>query len=261
MQQVQATWNQYSEALERMDGDKGFLDELVDIYYTDVSQRLDALHKAIEMKDFEVIRHEAHTLKGASANLSLESLREISAQLEVAGHESDLEKARDALERFIVQFAELFHPHQNPDNKVDLNPSPSSRQKAHTVLIIDDDPVTVKLLCNHFEKLDWTVQTAENGTRGLELALEKKPDLLITDMLLPGTHGVEICRRVKQDPLLKHTRIVMITSVYNKMSYLNGDMDCEKDGFMEKPVNTDKLNQTVSRLFPAAAASRESAEN
>lgn len=258
MQQVQATWNQYSEALERMDGDKKFLDELIDIYYTDVSQRLDALHLALEKKDFEVIRHEAHTIKGASANLSLESLREISVQLEVAGHENNLDAARDALERFIVKFAELFHPHPGPGNSIDPAPTPSSPQKAHTVLIIDDDPVTVKLLCKHFENLDWTVWTAENGTRGLELAVQEKPDLLVTDMLLPGTHGVEICRQVKQVPELKHTRLVLITSVYKKISYHNGDMDCEKDGFLEKPVNPDKLNQVISRLFPDADASRES---
>ncbi|MBN1196026.1 MAG: response regulator [Candidatus Aminicenantes bacterium] len=261
MQHVQVTWEQYSEALERVDGDKWFLDELVDIYYTDASQRIDAMHRAVKERDFEVIRREAHTLKGASANLSLESLREISVQLEVAGHENDLEKAEKYLESFVAKFAELFHPHQNPGKRVDPSPAPASRKNEKTVLIIDDDPVTVKLLCNHFENLNWNVLTAENGSLGLELATQEKPDLLITDMLLPGTHGVEICRQVKQNPLLTQTRIVLITSVYNKMSYLNGDMDCEKDGFLEKPVSADKLNQVISLLFPVADAPRKNPGN
>lgn len=119
---------------------------------------------------------------------------------------------------------------------------------ARAVLIIDDDPVTLKLLEVHFLRRGWNVLTAANGTVGMDLAIQKKPDILITDMLLPGTHGVDVCRMVRNNPELDGMRLVMMTSVYRNISDRNGDLDCDRDGFLEKPIDLKALDDTIDSL-------------
>jgi len=119
---------------------------------------------------------------------------------------------------------------------------------AATALIIDDDPVTIALLRRHLIHRGWEVMTAENGTIGLNIALREKPDLLITDMLLPGTHGVEICRRVRSHPELRDTRVLMMSGVYLKATDLAGDLECERDGFLIKPLDPARLDRTLADL-------------
>lgn len=101
-------WAQYHEALERIGGDEAFLAQLLTIFIQDASQRLKELNQAVAEGNFGEIRHQAHTLKGASANLSLESLRRLSLQLEIAGYEGDLEEASAALKLFEIEFTELL---------------------------------------------------------------------------------------------------------------------------------------------------------
>lgn len=117
-----------------------------------------------------------------------------------------------------------------------------------TALIIDDDPVTVALLRRYLIHRGWEVMTAENGTIGLNIALREKPDLLITDMLLPGTHGVEVCRRVRSHPELRDTRLIMMSGVYLKATDLAGDLECDRDGFLFKPLDTLQLDRTLADL-------------
>lgn len=112
MKEKKQKWTQYNEALDRVGGDEAFLEQLLEIYIKDVMQRLDSLRRALAEKDFRLIRHQAHTLKGASANLSLESLRKISFAMESAGDNGDLDMARATLQQFTVEFMGLLVPEE-----------------------------------------------------------------------------------------------------------------------------------------------------
>jgi DNA-binding response OmpR family regulator len=117
-----------------------------------------------------------------------------------------------------------------------------------TIVVIDDDPVTLKLLERTLINQGHTVFTAENGNQGLELVSSKKPDILISDMLLPGIHGVEICRKIKESEELSHIKVVMMTSVYKDATYLLSDMECRRDGFLKKPIDLTELETTIKDL-------------
>lgn len=87
----------FPSALERIGGDESFLEELLNLYFEDFSEKYNQLQKAVEGKEFNSIRELGHGLKGSSANLSLNFLREASSQMEKSGTEMNIEKAKAAL--------------------------------------------------------------------------------------------------------------------------------------------------------------------
>jgi len=94
----------YPVALERTGGDEEFLFRLVDIYRSDFKKRFALLTSAVENKDFECIHHQAHTLKGSSANLCLGTLQELSLRLEEAAERRDPVAARALLKKMALHF-------------------------------------------------------------------------------------------------------------------------------------------------------------
>ena len=85
-------------ALERTGDDKEFLFDLIEIFMEDFDPKVAELKSAVNDQDFTSIQEIGHYLKGSSANLSLMQIRETSYQIEIAGKENDLEKARENLE-------------------------------------------------------------------------------------------------------------------------------------------------------------------
>ena len=85
-----------SSVLERIGGDKDFLKELLDLYIEDFSEQYPRLEEALGQKDFTAILELGHCLKGSSANLSLNHLREHAYRVEKAGEAGNLEDAQTA---------------------------------------------------------------------------------------------------------------------------------------------------------------------
>jgi len=86
----------YSEVLERIGGDEIFLEELLKIYFEEFSEKIPLLREAIEQGNFSLIQELSHGLKGASANLSLASLKKACSALELSGREKNIEQAQSA---------------------------------------------------------------------------------------------------------------------------------------------------------------------
>ncbi len=97
----------YPSVLERIEGDLSFLEELLNLYFEDFSEKYEQLQKAIEQKKFDLIRELGHSLIGSSANLSLTFLQETSRHMEVAGRERNVEKAKRALALLEQEFKRL----------------------------------------------------------------------------------------------------------------------------------------------------------
>jgi HPt (histidine-containing phosphotransfer) domain-containing protein len=97
----------YPSVLERIGGDLSFLEELLNLYFEDFSEKYEQLQKAIEQKKFNLIHELGHSLRGSSANLSLTFLQETSLHMEVAGRERNVEKAKKALALLEQEFERL----------------------------------------------------------------------------------------------------------------------------------------------------------
>jgi HPt (histidine-containing phosphotransfer) domain-containing protein len=93
----------YPEVLERIGGDTEFLEELLTIYFLEFSEKRSQIEAALRGGDFVPLQEVGHSLKGASANLSLPSLRREATALEAAGREKNIEKARQALISLVAE--------------------------------------------------------------------------------------------------------------------------------------------------------------
>lgn len=114
----------YPEVLDRIGGDRDFLSELLILYLNDFRTKYSKLKNALQKKDFILIYELGHGLKGSSANLSLPLLQKLSHQIEQAGKEKNIEKARTTLDSLYNEYIRLldivFPPKKNRTNKISL---------------------------------------------------------------------------------------------------------------------------------------------
>lgn len=97
----------FSTVLERIGGDVSFLQELLDLYSQEFAEKKHLLEEALARGDSTQIQEVGHSLKGASANLSLAPLQRLSLAIEMAGRENDLGKARQAMGALGAEFIRL----------------------------------------------------------------------------------------------------------------------------------------------------------
>lgn len=86
------------------------------------------------------------------------------------------------------------------------------------LLLIEDNPILNGMYKSAFEKQGVEVLFAHDGESGIELAREKKPDLVLLDLLMPGIDGFEVLRKLKSDEATKDIKIVILTIVKEEKS-------------------------------------------
>jgi DNA-binding response OmpR family regulator len=107
----------------------------------------------------------------------------------------------------------------------------------HKILVIDDDPTLLDLLCQYLVDAGYDVFAAPNGTIGLRLAYGERPDLVLLDVMLPGMDGWEICARLRE---MTKVPIVMITAKSNEADKLRG-FRLGVDDYVTKPFSFAEL--------------------
>ncbi len=118
-----------------------------------------------------------------------------------------------------------------------------------TAVVIEDDWVTIKLLEHMLAQEGFNVYSAFDGLNGWELIRNHQPDLIVCDMLIPKIHGIEVCRKTKTDPSLKDIPVILMTGVYKGLSYNREIKDAGADGFLEKPIDVEKLTRMIWDLL------------
>lgn len=99
----------FSDVLERIGGDRSFLDELLALYFDEFSSKKANLKKAITQGNFQAVGEIGHSLKGSSANLGLGPLQRASCAVELAGKAKNREKAEEAVSHLEKEFENLKH--------------------------------------------------------------------------------------------------------------------------------------------------------
>jgi DNA-binding response OmpR family regulator len=107
-----------------------------------------------------------------------------------------------------------------------------------TVLIIEDDPTMLRGLKDNFEFKGYKVVTASDGEKGLEAALNAKPDLILLDIMLPKINGYEICRLIREQKL--DMTIIMLTAKGEESDIVLG-LNLGADDYVTKPFSIKEL--------------------
>jgi putative two-component system response regulator len=115
------------------------------------------------------------------------------------------------------------------------------------VLVVDDDRTVADVLGRLLTREGYAVDVAADGPAALAAIAQKPPDLVVLDVMLPGLNGIEICRRLKQDPISRLTPIVMVTGVGDRSKRIAG-LDAGADDFLDKPVDPQELLARVRTL-------------
>ncbi len=122
-----------------------------------------------------------------------------------------------------------------------------------TILVADDESHILHVVSLKLKNAGYRVLTARDGQEALELAQQEKPDLLITDYHMPQLSGIELCRKLKQDPATASIPAIMLTA--RGYSLEPGDM--EESGILQmlsKPFSPRHLLSTVEELLSRTAA-------
>jgi DNA-binding response OmpR family regulator len=118
------------------------------------------------------------------------------------------------------------------------------------ILVVDDDPVLIKLLQSTLSEKGFKVTALDNAADGLQFAIKNQPDLIILDVMMPIINGYNFCRLLKNEEGKKHIPIVLLTA-RDEMDDVEIGMEMGAEAYLTKPVNMGELLrtiQTVSRL-------------
>ena len=108
------------------------------------------------------------------------------------------------------------------------------------ILVVDDDLTIQLVLKNLLTKQGHEVTIAQNGEEGLEQVKLGHPDLMICDWMMPCLDGLEVCRRVKADPEIASTFLILLTMRDQTMDRVQG-LDAGADEFISKPIDIEEL--------------------
>ena len=115
------------------------------------------------------------------------------------------------------------------------------------VLVVDDILANVRLLEAKLTAEYFDVATAMNGVDALESVQRVKPDIVLLDVMMPGMDGIEVCRRIKDDPATHHVPVIMVTALDQPEDRVRG-LEAGADDFLTKPVNDLALFCRVKSL-------------
>ena len=117
-----------------------------------------------------------------------------------------------------------------------------------TVLVVEDDPVILRLLEVNFELEGFTVLLAHDGAEGVEVARAHRPDIVISDIMMPTASGLELVTALKSDDGTKGIPIILL-SAKAQTSDLKVGMDAGADDYVTKPFEPLDLVDRVNRLL------------
>ena len=129
-------------------------------------------------------------------------------------------------------------------------------QAAFRVLVVDDDPDMAAYLARLLESEGLAAETVHNGDDAMVYVMATPPDLILLDIMMPGTDGFEICERLKADAHTAMIPIVLVTALEDHQSRVRG-IRAGADDFLSKPVHREELVARVKTLQRLHGTRRE----
>jgi PAS domain S-box-containing protein len=127
------------------------------------------------------------------------------------------------------------------------------------ILVIDDNIdnlTTIKAVINELFP-QATVLTSIDGKKGIDLALEHDPDIILLDIIMPEIDGFEVCRRMKSNKYLKNIPVVFLTAVRGDKSIRIKALEVGAEGFLTKPIDEPELIAQINAMLKIKAANND----
>ncbi|MFZ4873754.1 hybrid sensor histidine kinase/response regulator [Janthinobacterium sp. Mn2066] len=116
------------------------------------------------------------------------------------------------------------------------------------ILIVEDSPTQAERLRRLIQSLHYNARVAANGQLALAAIRERKPHLVLSDIVMPEMNGYELCRAIKSDPTLRDIPVILVTSLNDPKDIIRG-IECGADNFIRKPYAEDYLLNRISHML------------
>ncbi|MBB3057654.1 hybrid sensor histidine kinase/response regulator [Mucilaginibacter gotjawali] len=149
-----------------------------------------------------------------------------------------------------VFFKELMEE-DVPDQQVflEMNSTSSTAMSSDfkSILIIEDNK-EIREYLNQIFKADYIVYETDDGESGLKMVSAVMPDIVISDVMMPGLSGIEVCARIKDDPDLNHIPVILLTAITSPEIKLKG-IEGGADDYISKPFEKEMLMARVKGIL------------
>ena len=116
------------------------------------------------------------------------------------------------------------------------------------ILVVDDDPNLLRLVCLNLIQAGFAISTATNGIDAIKKAQLAPPDLILLDVLMPGLDGFAVCETLRESPATASIPILMLTGLHSHISRLTG-MAYGATDYLLKPFDPEQLVSKVETLL------------
>jgi CheY-like chemotaxis protein len=120
---------------------------------------------------------------------------------------------------------------------------------AKRVMVVEDNPLNMKLVRTLLQLEGYEVVEVTSGEEVLSAVAQRRPDLILMDVQLPGIDGLEVCARLKSDAQTAAIPVVALTS-YAMAGDEKKAQEAGCDGYITKPIETQSFGSTIARYFP-----------
>ncbi len=121
----------------------------------------------------------------------------------------------------------------------------------HKILVIDDDPISRKLMSRTLASAGFECLLSPTAETGLAAAAKERPDLVLMDVNLPDGDGIDLCRKVKAQPALRHIPILLLTGEAVSIDCRTAGLEAGADDYMIKTIGTKELLSRIRRILDA----------
>ena len=136
------------------------------------------------------------------------------------------------------------------------HPEPESSNLDITTILLVEDNQDVAFYIGDLLKDRYRLLYARDGKEGLEKAIEYMPDLILTDLMMPGMDGFDLCREIRNSIILNHIPIIIITAKSEDVDKIQG-IEAGADAYLLKPFNTNELYVRIDKLLEQRRVLRE----
>lgn len=125
-----------------------------------------------------------------------------------------------------------------------------------TILVVEDEPDIREVIQYNLNREGFGVLSSADGEDGLRLARERAPDLVLLDLMLPSVDGVDVCRRLKEDPITRGIPVIMVTAKGEETDVVLG-LGLGADDYIKKPFSPKELVARVRAVLRRGAPKEE----